>query len=297
MTDRPAPTPIAQGALNLYDAYAHGQMSRRDFMDGLKRYAVGGLTVTALATLILPDYAAAEQITADDPRLDTAMLDYASPQGAGDMAGYFARPSGATTSLGGIVVIHENRGLNPHIRDVARRAALAGYVAFAPDALHPLGGYPGNDDDGRALQAQRGRESMVQDFQAAAELLRDHPACSGKVACVGFCFGGSVANLMAVRQPWLSGAVPYYGGWPAADDVAQLEVPLQIHLAGLDDRVNAGWPDYQAALDANDADYEAFFYEGANHGFHNDTTPRFDPAAAELAWSRTLGFFAAHLAG
>ena len=296
MTDEDIKPKIAQSALNLYDAYAHGHLSRRAFLDGLTRYAVGGLTVTALAGLILPDYAAAQQIATDDPRLETAMLNYHSPNGAGDMAGYFARPAGASSPLGGIVVIHENRGLNPHIRDVARRAALEGYAVFAPDALHPLGGYPGNDDDGRALQAQRDRESMVQDFQAAADFLRTHAACSGKVACVGFCFGGAVANHMAVRQPWLSGAVPFYGGWPTESDTNQLEVPLQIHLAELDQRVNAGWPGYKAALDTNNADYDAFVYEGANHGFHNDSTPRYDTDAASLAWSRTLDFFATRLA-
>lgn len=288
--------PVAQGALDLYDAYAHGAMSRRDFLDGLKRYAVGGLTVSALAALILPDYAAAEQIAPDDARLETEMLDYASPDGGGDMAGYFAKPAGAEEPLGGIVVIHENRGLNPHIADVARRAALAGYAVFAPDALHPLGGYPGNDDDGRALQAQRDRTEMLRDFETAAEFLRDHPACSGRVACVGFCFGGAVANLMAVRQPWLAGAVPFYGGWPTAEDAARLEVPLQIHLAGLDTRINEGWPAYEAALQANGADYEAFLYEGVNHGFHNDSTPRYDELAAGIAWARTLDFFARVLA-
>ena len=181
-------------------------------------------------------------------------------------------------------------------KDVARRTALAGYIALAPDALFPLGGYPGNDDDGRALQATRDRDEMLADFMAAAEALRDHPECNGKVACVGFCFGGAITNLMAVNQPWLSASVPFYGGWPSAEDAARVKVPLMIHLAGLDTRVNAGWPDYEAALTANEAVYQAFIYEGANHGFHNDTTPRYDAAAAGLAWSRTLAFFEEKLA-
>lgn len=286
---------IPQGALDLYDAYAHGQLSRRGFFGGLSKFAVGGLTVASLAACIMPDYEAV-QTTEGDTGLDGEMLNYASPNGAGDMQGYLVHPAGTTEPLGGVIVIHENRGLNPHIRDVARRAAMAGYVAFAPDALFPLGGYPGNDDDGRALQAQRDRTEMLEDFKSAADMLREHDLCNGKVACVGFCFGGAVSNLMAVQQPWLAGAVPFYGGWPTAEDAAALQVPLQLHLGSLDTRVNAGWPDYEAALKANDADYEAFMYEGANHGFHNDTTARFDEAAAALAWSRTLDFFAKTIA-
>jgi carboxymethylenebutenolidase len=178
----------------------------------------------------------------------------------------------------------------------ARRAAKAGYAAFAPDALFPLGGYPGNDDDGRALQSQRGRDQMIEDFMAAAEFLRDHDATNGKIGCTGFCFGGAVTNIMAVRQPWLKASVPYYGGWPPVEDAAKVEVPLQIHLASDDERVNAGWPPYEAALKAAGKPYEIFVYEGTQHGFHNDTTPRFNPDAAQLAWGRTLEFFAKHLA-
>ncbi|HCR65599.1 MAG: dienelactone hydrolase [Oceanicaulis sp.] len=282
---------IAQGAFKLYDAYAHGAMSRRDFLDGLKAYAIGGLTVSVLAAALMPNYATAQQTEAGDSRLVEDDVLYASPDGAGEMSGYLVRPAGAETPRGGVLVIHENRGLNPHIRDVARRAALAGYVAFAPDALHPLGGYPGTDDEGRTLQRQRDGREMLQDFIAGAHFLRDHPACSGQVAAVGFCYGGAVANQLAVRLDWLAGSVPFYGGWPDPENAEAVRVPLQIHLAALDDRVNAGWPVWRDALDAADAPYQVFMYEGAQHGFHNDTTARFDPEQAELAWSRTLDFF------
>jgi carboxymethylenebutenolidase len=282
---------IAQGAFKLYDAYAHGAMSRRDFLDGLKAYAIGGLTVSVLAAALMPNYATAQQTEAGDSRLVEDDVLYASPDGAGEMSGYLVRPAGAETPRGGVLVIHENRGLNPHIRDVARRAALAGYVAFAPDALHPLGGYPGTDDEGRTLQRQRDGREMLQDFIAGAHFLRDHPACTGQVAAVGFCYGGAVANQLAVRLDWLAGSVPFYGGWPDPENAEAVRVPLQIHLAALDDRVNAGWPVWRDALDAAGAPYEVFMYEGAQHGFHNDTTARFDPEQAELAWSRTLDFF------
>ena len=282
---------IAPGAFKLYDAYAHGDLSRRDFLEGLRTYAIGGLTVSALAGALLPDYVNAQQTETGDPRLIEADLLYASPEGAGEMSGYLVRPAGEAAPRGGVLVIHENRGLNPHIRDVARRAALAGYVAFAPDALHPLGGYPGTDDEGRTLQRQRDRGEMLEDFIAAAQVLRDHPACTGRVAAVGFCYGGAVANELAVRLDWLAGAVPYYGGWPDPADAQAVRAPLQIHLAELDDRVNAGWPDWRDALDEAGAPYELFMYEGAQHGFHNDTTARFDPEQAALAWSRTLAFF------
>jgi len=242
----------------------------------------------------MPDYSK-QQTDETDEEIAGEMVTYVSPNGAGEMSGYFVRPVRSVT-LPGVLIVHENRGLNPHIRDVARRAAKAGYTAFAPDALYPLGGYPGNDDDGRALQAQRDPAAMLADFMAGAEFLRDHPTTNGKVGVTGFCFGGAITNLMAVKQPWLSCAVPFYGGWPSAEEAAQLEVPLQIHLAGLDDRVNAGWPAYQAALDAAGKVYEVYIYEGVNHGFHNDTTPRYDEAAAKLAWSRTLDFFGKHLA-
>lgn len=295
MSNRTPEISVSQGVLDLYDEYAHGIISRREFFERLKVFAAGGVSVAALAGAVMPDYAAAQQISVNDPRIKVQTLKYESPMGAGEMSGCFAKPADMHGSRGGVVVIHENRGLNPHIEDVARRVAVAGYVAFAPDALFPLGGYPGNDEDGRALQRRRDRGEMLEDFLSAAAFLRAHDACDGRVACVGFCYGGGVANVMAARIPWLAGAVPFYGGWPGAEDAAQVRAPLLIHLAGLDRRVNAGWPAYEAALKAHNINYEVHIYQGANHGFHNDTTPRYDPDAARLAWSRTLAFFAEHI--
>ncbi len=295
MPDDPRPSEIPPEVFKLYDAYCHGDLSRRAFFSRLSAYAGGGITVAMLAACVMPDYSRA-QTEEGEPDLIEDTLAYASPNGAGDMSGYLVRPAAGAAKRAGVVIVHENRGLNPYIRDVTRRAARAGYVAFAPDALFPLGGYPGNDDDGRALQAQRDREEMVADFMAAAEVLRDHDATTGKVGCTGFCFGGAVTNLMAVRQPWLSASVPYYGGWPPIEDAAKLAVPLQIHLASDDPRVNEGFVPYEAALTAAGKPFELHRYEGTQHGFHNDTTPRFNPDAASLAWSRTLDFFGRHLA-
>ncbi|MEQ9504840.1 MAG: dienelactone hydrolase family protein [Hyphomonas sp.] len=295
MADTEQKIEVPTEVFQLYDAYCHGDMSRRAFFDSLGKYAVGGLTVSMLAACVMPDYSRA-QTAEGEAEVTEADVEYASPKGAGKMSGYLVMPAKAKGRLAGIVVVHENRGLNPHIRDVTRRAAKAGYVAFAPDALFPLGGYPGNDDDGRTLQSQRTAPEMIEDFMAAAEFLRDHEATNGKIACTGFCFGGAVTNMMAVRQPWLKASVPYYGGWPPVEDAAKVEVPLQIHLAGNDTRVNSGWGPYQAALDAAGKPYEVYTYDGLEHGFHNDTTPRFDAEGAALAWSRTLDFFAKHLA-
>lgn len=242
----------------------------------------------------MPDYAVT-QTNENDPSIKIETIVYQSPNGAGEMSGDLVLPADLSEPRGAVVVIHENRGLNPHIKDVARRVGKAGFIALAPDALHPLGGYPGNDDDGRELQRQRDRAEMLEDFIAAAEFLKRFEDSNGKVGCVGFCFGGAIANMMAVRLPWLAAAVPFYGGWPDETDAESVVAPLQIHLGGLDDRVNAGWPAYEAALKAAGVDYEAFIYEGANHGFHNDTTPRFDADAAALAWSRTVRFFETHL--
>ncbi len=296
MTRKP-PQQLPQEALDLYDAYAHGAMDRRAFLEKLSAFAVGGLTVTALAQSLLPNYALANQIAEDDPRIAGRDIPYSSPDGAGDMSGYLVTPAGisAASKRPGVVVIHENRGLNPYIRDVARRVAAAGYIAFAPDALYPLGGYPGNDDDGRTMQRQRDRDEMVEDFRAAVRFLEAHPECSGNVGCVGFCFGGSVSNRLAASMPSLKAAVPFYGGGVSADEAAKIKAPLMIHLAELDKRVNAGWPAYEAALKDHGKDYVMHMYPGANHGFHNDTTSRYDNEAAELAWSRTLRFFQAHL--
>lgn len=275
----------------LFDRYVHSQISRREFVDRVSRYAVGGLTVAAILDYLSPNYASAQQVRAGDPRLDEEYIAYESPQGGGTIRGLLATPAGNEARLPGVVVVHENRGLNPHIEDVCRRAGLANFIALAPDALTPLGGYPGNDDDGRALQRQRDRDEMLEDFIAAFEYLRTHPACSGTVGVVGFCFGGWISNMMAVRVPDLGAAVPFYGGQPAAEDVPAIQAPLLLHFAGLDDRVNAGWPAYEAALMEHQKAYTAHFYPDVHHGFHNDTTPRYNEAAATLAWQRTIDFF------
>lgn len=280
-----------QELLDLYDGYAHGQISRRQFLDRAAGFTATGLSAAALLGTLSPDYALAQQVSPDDGSINTAYQEYDSPQGAGEMRAYMAAPRTQVRPLPGVVVIHENRGLNPYIEDVARRVAVAGYVAFAPDALTPLGGYPGNDDDGRALQRQRDRGEMLQDFIAAVRYLQNNELCNGRVACVGFCFGGWVSNELAVNVADLAGAVPFYGGQPTAEDVAKINAPLLIHHGELDKRVNEGWPPYKAALDAAGKPYTEYTYSGANHGFHNDTTPRFDAAAAELAWKRTLEFF------
>jgi carboxymethylenebutenolidase len=286
---------IKQEVFDLYDDYAHNRIDRRQFMDRLSLYAVGGLTVPALLKVVMPDYRDKIQIKPNDPRLETTTITYPSPKGGGKINGQLSMPKDRPDKLPGIVVVHENRGLNPHIADVGRRAALAGFISLAPDALTPLGGYPGNDDDGRALQRQRDRGEMLEDFIAAFEYLRDHERCTGKVGVVGFCFGGWISNMMAVSIPDLAAAVPFYGGQPAAEDVPKIQAPLQLHYAELDKRVNAGWPAYEEALKSNNKEYEAFLYEGCNHGFHNDTTGRYDEEAAKLAWERTVRFFEENL--
>jgi carboxymethylenebutenolidase len=282
---------INQEVFDLYDAYAHNQLSRRAFIDKLSAYAVGGITVMSLMSFMMPDYKRKVQVTQDDPRVKSAYINYESPNGGGTMKGLLARPAEATGKLPGIVVVHENRGLNPHIEDVCRRAALAGFVALAPDALAPLGGYPGNDDEGRTMQRERDRNKMLEDFIAAFVTLKNRSDCTGKVGVVGFCFGGWISNMMAVRIPALGAAVPFYGSQPPTEMVPEIQAPLMLHYAGLDERVNAGWPEYEAALKANDKEYQVFFYPEKNHGFHNDTTPRYDKEAAELAWGRTVEFF------
>lgn len=282
---------IQQEVFDLYDDYAHSRLSRRDFMQKLSAYAVGGLTVASLSSFLMPDYQDGIQIKADDPRIKSEYITYSSPNGAGAIKALLTRPAGNKKKLGGVMVVHENRGLNPHIEDVARRTALAGFVSLAPDALTPLGGYPGTDDAGRALQSKRNRDEMLEDFIAAHHFLKTHKECNGKVGVVGFCFGGWVSNMMAVRIPDLAAAVPFYGGQPASDDVPSINAPLLLHFAELDTRVNEGWPAYEAALKANKKDFKAYFYPNTNHGFHNDSTPRYDKAAAELAWKRTVDFF------
>jgi carboxymethylenebutenolidase len=282
---------IKQEVFDLYDDYAHSRITRRDFMEKLSIYAVGGLTVPALLSAMMPDYVNTLQVKADDPRLKSDYITYDSPKGGGKIKALLSEPADNKKKLGGIVVVHENRGLNPYIEDVGRRAALAGFISIAPDALTPLGGYPGNDDKGREMQATRDKNEMLENFIDAFNYLRNHPDCNGKIGVVGFCFGGGIANLMACRLPDLAAAVPFYGAQPPADQVPAIKAPLLIHYAGLDTRVNEGWPAYEAALKENKKEYTAYIYPNVNHGFHNDTTPRYDKAAAELAWQRTIEFF------
>jgi len=282
---------ISQEVFDLYDDYAHNRIDRRKFVERLSAYAVGGLTVSSLMSFIMPNYQNKIQIKADDARLKTETIEYNSPKGGGKISGQLSRPAGNSKKLPGIVVVHENRGLNPHIADVGRRAALAGFISVSPDALSPLGGYPGNDDDGRTLQSKRDRNEMLQDFIAAFNYLKSHPECDGNIGVVGFCFGGWISNMMAVEVSDLKAAVPFYGGQPSEEQTRQIKAPLLLHFAELDTRVNAGWPDYEAALKKYNKEYTAHMYPGVNHGFHNDTTPRYDEAAAKLAWSRTIDFF------
>jgi len=282
---------IKQEVFVLYDDYAHNRLSRRDFMEKLSIYAVGSLTVPALMSFLMPDYKNSLQVRADDPRLRSEYVNYKSEKGGGTIKALLSQPVDAKKKLGGIVVVHENRGLNPYIEDVARRAAITGFISIAPDALTPLGGYPGDDDKGREMQSKRDKNEMLEDFIAAYEYLKKHPDCNGKIGVVGFCFGGGIANMMAVRLPDLSAAVPFYGAQPPAELVPQIKAPLLLHYAALDTHVNEGWPAYESALKENKKEYTAYIYPGVNHGFHNDTTPRYDKAAAELAWRRTIDFF------
>ena len=280
----------------LFDQYVHGHIDRRGFLDRTKQYAVGGLTAAAILDYLSPKYATAQQIKAGDPRLDSEYVEYDSPEGAGKMRGLLSQPASNTEKLPGIVVVHENRGLNPHIEDVGRRAGIANFISLAPDALFPLGGYPGTDDEGRTLQRQRDRMEMLEDFIAAFDYLNQHPNCSGNIGVVGFCFGGWISNMMAVRVPDLKASVPFYGGQAPVEDVPKIQAPLMLHFAELDERVNAGWPAYEEALKEHGKEYVAHFYPGCQHGFHNDTTPRYNEENAKLAWNRTIEFFAEKLA-
>ena len=282
---------IQQEVFDLYDDYAHNRIERREFMQKLSAYAVGGISVAALSGFLMPAYASSVQVKPEDPRLKSEYIYYESPKGGGKIKALLSMPVDAKKKLGGIVVVHENRGLNPYIEDVARRAALAGFITLAPDALTPLGGYPGNDDQGREMQSKLDRNKILEDFIAAYEYLKVNKDCNGKIGVVGFCFGGWVANMMAVRISDLSASVPFYGGQPAKEDVPKIQAPLLLHYAGLDTRVNEGWPAYELALKENKKVYTVYIYPDVNHGFHNDTTPRYDKAAAELAWTRTIDFF------
>lgn len=286
---------ITQDMYDLYDDYAHNKLDRKDFLRSLSVYAVGGLTLPSLLSFMMPNYKDKIQVKANDKRLVTKFVDYNSLKGGGKIRAQLSMPADAKDKLPGIVVVHENRGLNPYIEDVGRRAALAGFISLAPDALTPLGGYPGNDDDGRAMQKERDRDEMLEDFIAAYEYLKALPECDGNVGVVGFCFGGWISNMMAVKIPDLKAAVPFYGGQPSAEEVPNIQAPLLLQYAGLDERVNKGWPDYEAALIKNNKEYIAYIYPDVNHGFHNDTTPRYNEKAATLAWDRTIEFFKENL--
>ena len=289
-----------QELLNLFDQYVHGGIDRRGFLIGAARFAVGGVTAAMLLDELSPKFAEAQQVKPDDKRLVTQTLEYDSPQGSGKMKGYLARPAGEKDKdkrkkLPGILVIHENRGLNPHIEDITRRFALEGFLAFAPDALTPLGGYPGTEDKARELFGKLDQEKTREDFVTAANVLREREDCTGEIGAVGFCYGGGMVNFLATRLPELKAGVPFYGAPAPADDVPKIQAPLLIHYAENDERVNAGWPAYEAALKANKKKYEAYTYPGTQHGFNNDTTPRYDAAAAKVAWKRTVDFFKKHL--
>lgn len=288
-------TPIDGRVMRLFDGYVHGQISRRQFLDQAAQITASATTAAAILASLSPDYSLAQQVDPNDAKITASYKKYASPEGAGVMNGYFVRPAITQHKLPAVVVIHENRGLNPYVEDVARRLAVAGFIAFAPDALTPLGGYPGNDDDGRKLQRERDSDEMVEDFVAAVEFLQEHPDCTGKVGAVGFCFGGSMSMRLAVRIVNLGAAVAFYGRHPDAADASAMRAPLMLHHAGLDERVNAGWPKFEAALRTADRDFINYEYSNVGHGFHNDTTPRYDQDAALLAWKRTTDFFANHL--
>ena len=281
---------IEQEVFDLYDDYAHNKLQRREFIERLSLYAVGGITVASLMSFLMPNYKDTMLVSAIDPRLDSGYINYESPKGGGTIKGLLSKPVNAKGKLPGIVVVHENRGLNPYIEDTARMAALEGFITLAPDALTPLGGYPGNDDKGREMQRERDRNEMLEDFIAAYEYLKTHEDCSGKIGVVGFCFGGWISNMMAVKVPGLSAAVPFYGEQPK-EDIDKINAPLMLQFAGFDKRVNEGWPAYEEALKANNKEYVAYSYPDVNHGFHNTTTPRYDKEAAELAWKRTINFF------
>jgi carboxymethylenebutenolidase len=287
-----------QELLNLFDKFVHGDIDRRAFFEGAQKFAVGGMTTAAIVESLTPNFAWAEQVPKDDARIKTEWVTVPSPEGNGSIKGYLVKPAKASGKLPGIMVVHENRGLNPYIEDVARRLGTSNYIAFAPDGLTSLGGYPGDEDKGREMFPKVDGTKMTADFLASAKWLKGRADCTSKIGVVGFCFGGGMANKMAVQLGAdLAAAVPFYGGVPPAADVAKIKAAMLLHYASLDTRINAGWPAYEEALKANHVRYEAFMYEGANHGFHNDTTPRYDEAAAKLAWQRTLDHFQKYVRG
>ena len=282
---------LNQEIFNLYDDYAHNKLERRHFIEKLSVFAVGGLTVPMLLSFMTPNYKDTILVQPNDSRIDSNYITYSSPKGGGTIKGLLSKPSDIQKKVSGVIVVHENRGLNPYIEDVGRRTAIDGFISLAPDALSPLGGYPGNDDDGREMQKKRSRDEMLEDFIAAYDYLKSHSDCNGKVGVVGFCFGGWISNLMAVRIPQLGASVPFYGGQPSKEEASKIEAPLLLHYAGLDQRVNEGWPAYETVLKENKVEHTAYIYPDVNHGFHNNTTPRYDEKAATLAWERTIAFF------
>ena len=284
-----------QELLIIFDAYVHGTIDRRGFLDRAQKFATSAMTAGALLAALSPNFALGQQIAADDKRITTGMASYPSTAGTGTVKGYLAKPANMTGKLPGILVVHENRGLNPHIEDITRRLALSGYVAFAPDALTPLGGYPGNEDKARELFAQLDQKKATEDFVAAFTFLKVQPDCTGKIGVVGFCYGGGMAQTLATRLPELNAAVPFYGNVPAAEEAAKVKTPILAHFAAVDERINASWPAYEAALKAAGVNLTSYQYAGTQHGFNNDTTPRYDAAAAKLAWDRTMAFFAKNL--
>ena len=297
MATRKKASDFPQEVLALFDGYVHGFIHRRDFLEGAGKVLGSSAAAVGVLQALRPNYAWARHVARDDARIRQEYVTYPSPSGSGTMRGYLAVPAGATEPMPAVLVIHENRGLNPYIEDVVRRFAAADFVALGPDALTPLGGYPGNDDEGREMQRQLDRDVMMEDWIAAFGFLRDHEATTGRVGAVGFCYGGGVVNQLAVRLPDLGAGVPFYGSAPDLEDVPSIQAPLMIQLAGLDERINAAYPAYQEALEANGKDFAVHTYEGANHGFHNDTTPRYDEEAASLAQERTIAFFNEHLRG
>jgi carboxymethylenebutenolidase len=281
--------------LRWFDRYVHGLVDRRGFLDGVAKYATGGVTATMLLDALNPRFAEAQQVAKDDARIKASYVEFASPEGYGRIRAYLARPASASGKLPGILVVHENRGLNPHIEDIARRLALDNFLALAPDELTPLGGYPGNEDAARELFAKLDQAKCRADFVAAARYLKALPECTGRIGVVGFCYGGGIANVLATRLPDLAAAVPFYGAQPSAEDAAKIKAPLLVHYASDDERINAGWPAYEKALQAAGVKYEVHIYPHTQHGFNNDTTPRYDKAAAKLAWDRTIAFFDKYL--
>ena len=288
--ERKTAADFPQELLNIFDQYVHGGIDRRGFLERAAKFAVGGVTAGMLLDQLSPVFAM-QQVKSDDPRVKGEYVSYPSPNGSEKTKGYLVKPANASGRLPGVLVVHENRGLNPHIEDIARRIAVDNYIAFAPDALAPLGGYPGDEDKARELFTKLDQAKTREDFVAAANWLKARPDCTRKIGAVGFCYGGGIVNMLATRLPDLAAAVPFYGNQPSAEDAARIKAPMLIHYAEHDDRINAGWAAFEAALKANHVSYQEFTYPGTQHGFNNDTTPRFNAAAAKLAWERTLAHF------